>query len=211
MPYTEIAGTILLATICLIGCWQVARQKRRQPDDVQPTLFGALLGLILPSAAALISALYLSVIPSWRDAYIWLTQSSRFLGMPLLSLAIVMLALQRHWSRPAWGRAILGLCACFELFRQADRLEEYGVLLGLFNGLLAIGAGLSCWPRKRLTLLGISTGLLLYTAELYTGVFSLVEQNTLFFYLSLSLAYAVAIQFISLIVTGSSEKYSEPL
>lgn len=60
------------------------------------------------------------------------------IGLPFLACALLMAALQRHWSGAGWGRLLLGLFACFELSRQLGYGSEYTRVLGL---LCTLGAG----------------------------------------------------------------------
>ncbi|NQD95688.1 hypothetical protein HP532_23825, partial [Pseudomonas sp. CrR25] len=80
--------------------------------------------------------------------HLWLSQASTFLALPLLGVAVLCLGRGWTWSRPNWGRVLLGLCAFFELFRQMNLLEQYRLLLNLTTLLLILYAGAVQWPRR---------------------------------------------------------------
>ena len=86
--------------------------------------------------------------PSWQAAHLWLSQASSFLGLPLLGAAALALGRGWAWSRPNWGRILLGLCAFFELFRQLGYMEDYRLALNLATLVLILYAGAVQWPRR---------------------------------------------------------------
>jgi hypothetical protein len=152
MQYSTAASDGLLALACLACAIALGKARGRHPEADQPALFCALLGFLLPAAAATSGALRYGLDPNWQAAHLWLSQASSFLGLPLLGLAALSLGRSWAWSRPNWGRAVLGLCAFFELFRQMNLLEDYRLLLGLASLLLILHAGSRQWPRRTPTL-----------------------------------------------------------
>jgi hypothetical protein len=160
MPYATGA---LLALASLAGAIAIGRARRHYAEADQPALFCALLGFLLSAAAAAAGLMRHGV--DEQAAQLWLSQASTFLGLPLLGVAA--LALGRGWalSRPNWGRVLLGLCACFELFRQMNRLDDYRLLLNLATLLLIFYAGAVQWPRRAPALAGAGVaGLFLLAA-----------------------------------------------
>ena len=143
MPYATGA---LLALACLAGAIAIGRARRHYAEADQPALFCALLGFLLSAASAAAGLMRHGV--DEQAAQLWLSQASTFLGLPLLGVAALALARGWAWSRPNWGRVLLGLCACFELFRQMNRLDDYRLLLNLATLLLIFYAGAVQWPRR---------------------------------------------------------------
>ena len=148
MQYGTALGDALLAVACVACAWFVGRARGRHGEGDQPALFCALLGFLLPAAAAGIGAVRYGFDPSWQGAHLWLSQASSFLGLPLLGAAALALGRGWAWSRPNWGRVVLGLCAFFELFRQMGYLEDYRLALHLASLALILYAGAVQWPRR---------------------------------------------------------------
>lgn len=148
MQYSTAFTDALLALACAACAWLIGRARGRYGEGDQPALFCALLGFLLPAAAASVGAIRYGFDPSWQPAHLWLTQASSFLGLPLLGAAALALGRGRAWSRPNWGRILLGLCAFFELFRQLGYLEDYRLALNLATLVLILYAGTVQWPRR---------------------------------------------------------------
>lgn len=144
MQYSTVLSGGLLALACLACAVAIGKARKRYGEADQPALFCALLGFLLTAAAAAASV----GDPSWQAAHLWLSQASSFLGLPLLGVAALALGRGWAWSRPNWGRVVLGLCAFFELFRQMNLLEDYRLLLNLATLLLIVYAGAIQWPRR---------------------------------------------------------------
>lgn len=148
MHYSTAASAALLALACAACVIVIGRARRRYGEADQPALFCALLGFLLPAAAAATGVMRYGVDPGWQAAHLWLSQASSFLGLPLLGVAALSLGRGWTWSRPNWGRVLLGLCAFFELFRQLLLLDDYRLLLNLATLLLIFYAGAVQWPRR---------------------------------------------------------------
>jgi hypothetical protein len=144
MQYSTVLSGGLLALACLACAVAIGKARQRYAEADQPALFCALLGFLLAAAAAVASV----GDPGWQAAHLWLSQASSFLGLPLLGAAALTLGRGWAWSRPNWGRVVLGLCAFFELFRQMNLLEDYRLLLNLASLLLIVYAGAIQWPRR---------------------------------------------------------------
>ena len=144
MQYSTVLSGGLLALACLACAVAIGKARKRYGEADQPALFCALLGFLLTAAAAASSV----GDPSWQAAHLWLSQASSFLGLPLLGVAALALGRGWAWSRPNWGRVVLGLCAFFELFRQMNLLEDYRLLLNLASLLLIVYVGAIQWPRR---------------------------------------------------------------
>ena len=146
MQYSTVLSGGMLALACLACAVAIAigKARKRYGEADQPALFCALLGFLLAAAAAAASV----GDPGWQAAHLWLSQASSFLGLPLLGVAALTLGRGWAWSRPNWGRVVLGLCAFFELFRQMNLLEDYRLALSLATLLLILYAGAVQWPRR---------------------------------------------------------------
>lgn len=148
MQYSTAFSDALLALACTVCVAWIGRARGRYDEGDQPALFCALLGFLLPAAAAGVGVIRYGFDPSWQAAHLWLTQASSFLGLPLLGAAALALGRGWAWSRPNWGRIVLGLCAFFELFRQMGYLEDYRLALNLAALVLILYAGAVQWPRR---------------------------------------------------------------
>lgn len=148
MQYSTAFSDALLALACAVCVVWIGRARGRYGEGDQPALFCALLGFLLPAAAAGVGVVRYGFDPSWQAAYLWLTQASSFLGLPLLGAAALALGRGWAWSRPNWGRIVLGLCAFFELFRQMGYMEDYRLALNLAALVLILYAGAVQWPRR---------------------------------------------------------------
>ena len=162
MQYSTALSDALLALACAACVWLIGRARGRYGEGDQPALFCALLGFLLPAAAASVGVIRYGFDPSWQVAHLWLSQASSFLGLPLLGAAALALGRRWVWSRPNWGRIVLGLCAFFELFRQMGYLEDYRLALNLASLALILYAGAVQWPRRApLLVAGAVVGLFL--------------------------------------------------
>lgn len=148
MQYATALGDALLAVACAACVWFIGRARGRYGEADQPALFCALLGFLLAAAAAGVGVVRYGFDPSWQGAHLWLSQASSFLGLPLLGAAALALGRGWAWSRPNWGRVVLGLCAFFELFRQMGYLDDYRLGLNLASLALILYAGAVQWPRR---------------------------------------------------------------
>jgi hypothetical protein len=148
MQYSTLLSGGILALACLACALLIGKARKGYGEADQPALFCALLGFIMAAAAASAGVMSLAGDPSWQAAQLWLSQANSFLGLPLLGVAALTLGRGWAWSRPNWGRVVLGLCAFFELFRQMNLLDDYHLLLNLATLLLIVYAGAVQWPRR---------------------------------------------------------------
>ena len=148
MQYSTALSDGVLALACMVCVIAIGKARKHYGEADQPALFCALLGFLLPAAAATAGVIRFGFDPSAQAAHLWLSQASSFLGLPLLGVAALTLGRGWAWSRPNWGRVVLGLCAFFELFRQMNLLEDYRLLLNLASLLLIVYAGAIQWPRR---------------------------------------------------------------
>ena len=148
MQYSTALSDGVLALACLACAIAIGKARRPYGEADQPALFCALLGFLLPAAAATVGVVRFGIDPDAQAAHLWLSQASSFLGLPLLGAAALALGRGWEWSRANLGRILLGLCAFFELFRQMNQLEDYRLLLNLATLLLILYAGAVQWPRR---------------------------------------------------------------
>ena len=148
MQYSTALSDGVLALACLACAIAIGKARKHYGEADQPALFCALLGFLLPAAAASVGVMRFGIDPSAQAAHLWLSQASSFLALPLLGAAALALGRGWAWSRPNWGRIVLGLCAFFELFRQMNLLDDYRLLLNLATLLLILYAGAVQWPRR---------------------------------------------------------------
>ncbi|UTW06586.1 hypothetical protein [Pseudomonas benzenivorans] len=169
MQQGAVFSAALLALTCLACAVAVGRARTGYGEGDQPALFCALLGFLLPAAAAATTAPGQGLGPDWQAAQLWLSQASDYLALPLLGAAALTLARGWVWSRPNWGRLLLGLCAFFELFRQLHLLDDYRLLLSLATLLLLLYVGAVQWPRRQPLLAALGASGLLLLAEQLAG------------------------------------------
>ncbi|EWC39871.1 hypothetical protein [Stutzerimonas stutzeri] len=156
----ELLQLILLTLTAGASALLLGRSRRHYGEADQPALFGALLGFILTAASGACGAAGLIGI-DLEQARQWLERASLLLGLPLIALAALTLARRWAWSRPNWGRVILGLCVFFELARQLGWSEPYALGLTLASALLLVYAGALQWPASLPCAAGVAAGVLL--------------------------------------------------
>ena len=162
MQYSTAVSDGVLALACMICVIVIGKARKHYGEADQPALFCALLGFLLPAAAAVTGVIRFGFDPSAEAAHLWLSQASSFMGLPLLGAAALALGRGWQWSRANWGRILLGLCAFFELFRQLNQPDDYRLLLNLATLLLIVYAGAVQWPtRAPLVAAGVVVGLFL--------------------------------------------------
>lgn len=116
---SSTASALLLkrAAECLIG------------DKPKATLQAASLSLAFIGFAALADLLTtLFVVSSDMDLQTFqrlLSNLAYYAAIPLLASTMLISARNSHWSRPAWGRWLIGLFALFELLRRMEHGEIY--------------------------------------------------------------------------------------
>jgi len=163
MQYSTALSDALLAIACLACVLALGKQRNRTAENQRPRLFCTQIGFALPMAAAMVGALRFGLAPDLRELHEWLSRASSLLGLPLLGLAALSLGRKWHWSGPAWGHLLLGLCAFFALFQQLGWQDEYRLGLQLGSLLLIVYGGLLQWPQRLPLLLAAAvTGLFVF-------------------------------------------------
>lgn len=191
MQFTTAATDAILALACTACAIIIGKARARYHDADQPALFCALLGFALTGAAATCGAVRYGVTADWQGAHLWLTQASTFLGLPLIGCAALALSRGWAWSRPNWGRIVLGLCAFFELARQLNQLDDYRMLLNVSTLALILYAGLIQRSGKTLGLAAIISVGLFAGAGIVVGTDGYIGEirRVDVFHLLLALAY----------------------
>lgn len=152
----ELLQSLLLTLAAAASAIQIGRARRRYDEADQPALFSAMLAFILAAASGATG-----LAGGLAEAQQWLERATLLLGLPLLALAALTLARRWVWSRPNWGRVVLGLCVFFELARQLGWSEPYALGLLLASALLVIYAAVLQWPDRLRSGAGVAAGVLL--------------------------------------------------
>lgn len=152
----ELLQSLLLTLAAAASAILIGRARRRYGEADQPALFSAMLAFILAAASGATG-----LAGGLAEAQQWLERATLLLGLPLLALAALTLARRWAWSRPNWGRVVLGLCVFFELARQLGWSEPYALGLLLASALLVIYAAVLQWPERLSSGAGIAAGVLL--------------------------------------------------
>ncbi len=152
----ELLQSLLLTLAAAASAILIGRARRRYDEADQPALFSAMLAFILAAASGATG-----LAGGLAEAQQWLERATLLLGLPLLALAALTLARRWVWSRPNWGRVVLGLCVFFELARQLGWSEPYALGLLLASALLVIYAAVLQWPERLPSGAGVAAGVLL--------------------------------------------------
>lgn len=195
-PAAELLHATLLMLVGIASAIWIGRARRGYGEPDQPALFCVLLAFSLAAGAGASAAARLALGAESLEAERWLLQATRLLGLPLVGAAAICLARRWAWSRPTWGRIIIGLCAFFELARQLDWSAPYAFSLGLLAAAMVGYAGFVQWPARLQTAAGLAAGLILAIAPVVREI-----APTFAFPLGLeSLCLAVAIPLIGWLV-----------
>ena len=152
----ELLQSLLLTLAAAASAILIGRARRRYGEADQPALFSAMLAFILAAASGATG-----LAGGLAEAQQWLERATLLLGLPLLALAALTLARRWAWSRPNWGRVVLGLCVFFELARQLGWSEPYALGRLLASALLVIYAAVLQWPERLSSGAGVAAGVLL--------------------------------------------------
>lgn len=184
----ELLQASLLTLAALASAIWIGTARRGYDEPEQPALFCALLAFSLAAGTGACTVARLAFGHDTLEAERWLLQATLLLGLPLVGVAALTLSRKWRWSRPNWGRIVLGLCAFFELARQLGWSAPYQLALGLISALLVLYAGLLQWPARLQASAGVLSGALLVIALPWTGLS--IDPNPLGAYQQLGLALA---------------------
>ncbi|WP_422136818.1 MULTISPECIES: hypothetical protein [unclassified Endozoicomonas] len=143
---------------------------------------GALLGFLLVALASAAGTLKYGFSEIWTGVYLFLNNAATYLSPPLVGTAIALLLSNRVWSKPAWGRMIIGLCLAYEISRW------YGVETLYRDALLAVSLLIALYSVVRAQVEPGPKGLLLIAfISFFIGGLVIGNQGTLGGYLRLNL------------------------
>jgi len=166
----ELLQATLLTLAALVSAVWIGKARRAYDEPEQPALFCALLAFSLAAGTGACAVARLALGHDTLEAERWLLQATMLLGLPLVGLAALILSRKWRWSRPNWGRVVLGLCVFFELARQLGWSAPYQLALGLISALLVLYAGLLQWPARLQASAGVIGGALMLIALPWTGL-----------------------------------------
>ncbi len=184
----ELLQAALLAATALTSAVWIGMARRGYGEPDQPALFCALLAFSLAAGAGACAVARLAFGLDTLEAERWLRQATLSLGLPLVGVVALTLGRKWIWSRPTWGRTVIGLCAFFELARQFDWSAPYALALGLISASLVVYAGLLQWPARLQASAGAAGGALMLAQQSWSGL--AIGPNPLSAYEQLLLALA---------------------
>jgi len=166
----EVAQAALLTLTATASAIWIGTARRGYGEPDQPALFCALLAFTLAAGTGACALARLAFGLDTLEAQLWLQQATLMLGLPLVGVVALTLGRKWIWSRPTWGRVLLGLCVFFEMARQFGWSEPYALGLGLVSAGLVLYAGLLQWPAKRQALAGLLGSLLMLASMSWPGM-----------------------------------------
>ncbi|MCQ4311227.1 hypothetical protein NAV33_04900 [Pseudomonas stutzeri] len=184
----ELLQASLLSLAALVSAIWIGSARRGYGEPDQPALFCALLAFSLAAGTGACAVARLALGLDTLEAERWLLQATLLLGLPLVGVVALTLGRKWIWSRPTWGRVVIGLCAFFELARQFGWSAPYAFSLGLLSALLVIYAGLLQWPARLQAVAGVAGGALMLALLPWTGLS--IDNNPLGGYQQFCLALA---------------------
>ncbi len=184
----ELLQAALLAATALTSAVWIGMARRGYGEPDQPALFCALLAFSLAAGAGACAVARLAFGLDTLEAERWLRQATLSLGLPLVGVVALTLGRKWIWSRPTWGRVVIGLCAFFELARQFGWSAPYALALGLISASLVVYAGLLQWPARLQASAGAAGGALMLAQQSWSGL--AIGPNPLSAYEQLLLALA---------------------
>lgn len=166
----ELLQATLLTLSGLSSAIWIGTARRGYGEPDQPALFCALLAFSLAAGTGACAAARLAIGLDTLEAERWLMQATLLLGLPLVGVVALTLGRKWIWSRPTWGRIVIGLCAFFELARQLGWSAPYALTLGLLSALLVLYAGLLQWPARLQASAGVAGSALMLALLPWTGL-----------------------------------------
>jgi hypothetical protein len=166
----ELLQATLLTLSGLSSAIWIGTARRGYGEPDQPALFCALLAFSLAGGTGACAAVRLAIGLDTLEAERWLMQATLLLGLPLVGVVALTLGRKWIWSRPTWGRIVIGLCAFFELARQLGWSAPYALTLGLLSALLVLYAGLLQWPARLQASAGVAGSALMLALLPWTGL-----------------------------------------
>lgn len=135
----ELLRDLLFAVSALSSAgWAIRLWLSVRLPERRPLLFCAQLALVMMAGLSLCGLGQSALGWDTRQAWLWLDQALRLLGLPLLVLACVHLTADWQWAKPVWGQLILGLCVGFEVTRVLGWSLGYELGLGIVMVLMLV-------------------------------------------------------------------------
>lgn len=138
--------TSLALGVLLIGALYAALQLQRGADKVKPeaqvTLHASALAALFVGLAAMGDLLLDPADADLGTLQRMLGSLGYFVALPFLASALLVAVRNDHWSRPAWGRWLIGLFAFFELFRRMEQGELYTQIIAVLVPIVMLIAAL---------------------------------------------------------------------
>lgn len=170
---TELLQALLLTLTATASAIWIGTARRGYGEPDQPALFCALLAFALAAGTGACALARLAFDLDTLEAQRWLQQATLMLGLPLVGVVALTLSRKWVWSRPTWGRVLLGLCVFFEMARQFGWSGPYALGLGLASAALVLYAGLLQWPARRQVGAGVLGSLLMLASMSWPALPSL--------------------------------------
>ncbi|MDH2434169.1 hypothetical protein QCD60_16530 [Pokkaliibacter sp. MBI-7] len=158
--------TAMLVTntlIAAVALTMLIGLRHRQTAPAHPTISALMLGYLAVVAQGLVEWL----LPDVKDALHLSRNLVNFVAVSFIGFGVLSLTLTNPWAKAIWGKGLLGLMACFELFRRFDwALQWQTILWVITTGALLLVAWKSRGMAKAIPLCGLLAGLeLLSTPE----------------------------------------------
>lgn len=132
-------GALLVGA--LYAAWQLQGGAEKVKPEAQVTLHASALAALFVGLAALADLLLDPADADLGTLQRMLGSLGYFVALPFLASALIVAVRGDHWSRPAWGRWLIGLFAFFELFRRMEQGELYTqIIAGLVPVVMLITA-----------------------------------------------------------------------
>ncbi|WP_432471061.1 hypothetical protein [Amphritea sp. HPY] len=121
---TAITFSVLFLSTLVSAIW-LQRSSKGLAEQPRATVQAAALSCLFIALAALTETLFSQSTNDMQTLHRMLGNLAYYAALPMLVSALLVSALQQHWSRPAWGRWLIGLFALFELLRRMEQGELY--------------------------------------------------------------------------------------
>lgn len=188
---SELLQALLLTLSALASAVWIGIARRGYGEPDQPALFSALLASSLAAGTGACAVARLGFGLDTLAGERWLMQATLMLGLPLVGVAALSLGRRWAWSRPTWGRILIGLLVFFELTKQLGWSSEYAFGVGLSSALLVAYSGLVQGPTTLKALAGVAGGGLMLALMPLSGM--TIGPNPFTPYAPLCLALACAV------------------
>ena len=204
---------MLLLALCallagaLFAALQLQRCAEAVTGDARVTVQAAALAAVFIGLAALGELLLQQAGQDLATLQRMLSNLAYYVSLPFLASALLVAIRNDHWSRPAWGRWLIGLFALFELLRRMEQGELYTQLVALVVSSVMLVMALQL-RQKLLRGMAIFASLNMAVALLLAGPGSLLPEyaNTTLYPLLLAGAVPLTAIAIKQIVLFNTKK-----